>query len=396
MGKHLNLSQRILIESNLNENTSLRKIGIMLGKPHTTISREILTRRVLSKGNRFNNFNTKCYKTNKAPFVCNGCPNKNQCRKNKYFYYAKDANDNYRATLVESRQGIDFENDEFRKMDKIIKEEVDKGHSFYMIVLDHPEFNITERTLYYYQEKGYLSCKNIDLPRIVRYRKRKRTVSKNKNERKENECRINRTYQDFIKYKESANKITYYVEMDTVEGIKGHSVLLTLNFVPFNFMLAYKLKTQTISEVTDKINELKKLLGYELFHKIFPIMLTDNGKEFKRPDLIEDNGKDVVKTKVFYCDSRRSDQKGSIEVTHEYIRRFIEQGVNLDKYSNEDILLMMNHINNTRREKLNGDTPFNLMKEKIGEENIKKLGFYFIPSQDIILKPSLFNKDNNK
>ena len=395
MGKHLNLSQRILIESNLNENTSLRKIGIILGKPHTTISREILTRRVLSKGNRFNNFNVKCDKTNKAPFVCNGCPNKNQCRKNKYFYYAKDANDNYRTTLVESRQGIDFENDEFRKMDKIIKEEVDKGHSFYMIVLDHPEFDITERTLYYYQEKGYLSCKNIDLPRIVRYRKRKRMVSKNKSERKENECRVNRTYQDFIKYKE-AKKITYYVEMDTVEGIKGHSALLTLNFVPFNFMLAYKLKIQTISEVTDKINDLKKLLGYELFHKIFPLILTDNGKEFKRPDLIEDNGPDVVKTKVFYCDSRRSDQKGSIEVTHEYIRRFIEQGTNLDKYSDGDIMLMMNHINNTRREKLNGDTPFNLMKEKIGEENIKKLGFYFIPTKDIILKPSLFNKDNNK
>ena len=33
MGKHLNLSQRIIIESNLNENISLRKIGIMLGKP---------------------------------------------------------------------------------------------------------------------------------------------------------------------------------------------------------------------------------------------------------------------------------------------------------------------------------------------------------------------------
>ena len=36
------------------------------------------------------------------------------------------------------------------------------------------------------------------------------------------------------------------------------------------------------------------------------------------------------------------------------------------------------------------------MEEKIGKENIKKLGFYFIPSKNIILKPSLFNKDNNK
>lgn len=395
MGKHLNLSQRIIIESNLNENISLRKIGTMLGKPHTTVSREILTRRVLVRGNHFNNFNTKCDKTDKAPFVCNGCPNRNKCRKNRYFYYAEDANNDYRKTLVEARQGIDFENDEFRKMDKIIKEEVDKGHSFYMIIEDHPEFDIVERTLYYYQEKGYLSCKNIDLPRLVRYRKRKRNVPKNKSERKENACRINRTFQDFTRYKE-VNKITYYVEMDTVEGIKGHSVLLTLNFVPFNFMIAYKLESQTISEVTDKINKLKKLLGYELFHKIFPVILTDNGKEFKRPELIEDNGSDVVKTKVFYCDSRRSDQKGSIEVTHEYIRRYIEQGTDLDKYSDDDILLMMNHINNTKREKLKGKTPYELMEEKIGKENIKKLGFYFIQPKDIILKPNLFKKDNNK
>lgn len=395
MGKHLNLSQRIIIESNLNENISFRKIGNMIGKPHTTISKEILNRRILLKGNHFNNYNTKCNKTDKAPFVCNGCINKNKCKKNRYFYYAEDANNDYRKILVEARQGIDFENDDFRKMDKIIKEEVSKGHSFYMIIEDHPEFNIVERTLYYYQEKGYLSCKNIDLPRIVRYKKRKRNVSKNKSERKENTCRIGRTYQDFINYKDT-NKITYYVEMDTVEGVKGHSVLLTLNFIPYNFMIAYKLESQTISEVTDKINKIKRLLGYELFHKIFPLILTDNGKEFKRPDLIENNGEDVIKTKVFYCDYKRSDQKGSLEVTHEYIRRFIEQGEDLDKYSDDDILLMMNHINNTKRKKLKGNTPFNLMEEKIGKESIKKLGFYFISPKDIILKPSLFIKDNNK
>ena len=385
MGKHLNLSQRIIIEDKLNNNLSIRKIGESVGKPHTTISREILSRRILEKGNRFNNFNVRCEKTERAPFVCNGCPNKNKCKKNKYFYYAKDANDNYRKVLVESREGIDFKNSEFRTMDKIIKEEVNKGHSFYMIVQNHPEFNITERTLYYYQENGYLSTKNIDLVRKVRYRKRKRNVPKNKSERKEQICRINRTYNDFLEYKEK-NNINYYVEMDTVEGIKGHSVLLTLCLIPFNFMLAYKLEEQTISEVTNKINDLKKILGYELFHKIFPVILTDNGKEFKRPDLIENNGDDVIDTKDFYCDSKRSDQKGSIEVTHEYIRRYIKKGIDFDNYTQEDIDLMMNNINNSTREKLDGSTPYNELVKKFGYENTKKIRILLYPRKRYYMK----------
>lgn len=394
MGKHLTLSQRIEIEQKLNEGKSFREIANTIGKPHTTISREIQTRKVFQKGNYFNSLNMKCDKTEKAPFVCNGCPNKNKCRKNKYFYFAEDANNDYKKILVDSREGIDFENVEFRKMDNIIKEEIDKGHSFYMIVQDHPEFDITERTLYYYQEKGYLSTKNIDLPRKVRYKKRKRIVSKNKSERKEQSCRIGRTYKDFNDYIKM-NNIDYYIEMDTVEGIKGHSLLLTLCIVPFNFLLAYKLKEQTISEVTNKINELKKILGYELFHKIFPIILTDNGKEFKRPDLIENNGNDVVKTKVFYCDPNRSDQKGTIEVIHEYIRKYIEKGIDFDNYSDEDIMLIINHINNVKRKSLNNQTPYELLVKKIGEEKIKKLGIYYIQPKDIILKPSLF-KNNNK
>ena len=121
MGKHLTLSQRIEIERNLNGGKSLRQIANIIGKPHTTISREIQTRRVSQKGNYFNSLNMKCDKTEKAPFICNGCPNKNKCRKNKFFYFAEDANNDYKKILVESREGIDFENVEFRKMDKIIK-----------------------------------------------------------------------------------------------------------------------------------------------------------------------------------------------------------------------------------------------------------------------------------
>ena len=46
--------------------------------------------------------------------------------------------------------------------------------------------------------------------------------------------------------------------MDTVERVKSHSLLLTLCILPYNFLLAYKIEEQTISEVIEKINRLKK------------------------------------------------------------------------------------------------------------------------------------------
>ena len=123
--------------------------------------------------------------------------------------------------------------------------------------------------------------------------------------------------------------------MDTVEGKEGHSVLLTLYLIPLNVLLAYKISSQTIDEVVNKIKLLKQTLGFELFHNVFPIVLTDNGKEFKQPEQIEDNGPDVLNTKVFYCAPGRSAQKGEIEVAHKYIRRYIPKGIDIDNYSDE-------------------------------------------------------------
>lgn len=44
----------------------MKVIGEIIGKPHTTISREILSRRILIKGNHFNNFNVKYDKTKES------------------------------------------------------------------------------------------------------------------------------------------------------------------------------------------------------------------------------------------------------------------------------------------------------------------------------------------
>lgn len=58
------------------------------------------------------------------------------------------------------------------KSSKTVSNEIKQGHSFAMIIKNH-DFPIGKRTLYNYVEKGYLDIINLDLPRKVRYKKRK-------------------------------------------------------------------------------------------------------------------------------------------------------------------------------------------------------------------------------
>lgn len=89
-------------------------------------------------------------------------------------------------------------------------------------------FPVGKRTIYNYVEKGYLDIINLDLPRKVRYKKR---VKKEEPIAKDTKIKIGRTFsnfKDYIKYYNDNNFNINIVEMDTVEGIKGESILLTL------------------------------------------------------------------------------------------------------------------------------------------------------------------------
>ena len=128
---------------------------------------------------------------------------------------------------------------------------------------------------------------NLDLPRKVRYKKRKKN---NLNiPKKDTKIRINHTYENFKDYVKNYNDNNFnisIVEMDTVKGAKGESLLLTLLWRQANFMLAYKIKNKETNSVNNFFMKLKELLGYEKFHELFPIILTDNGVEFCKPDVI--------------------------------------------------------------------------------------------------------------
>lgn len=423
--KHLTLDERNFIEQELAKNTSFREIAKYLSKDPTTISKEVRKHRIRKEGqaihvnfnhcakkyncHRKNLCNSRCTKECRhcnncnnvcsdfvdgtclrlihAPYVCNGCNQKFGCKLTKYYYRALPSFNAYKTVLSESRQGINLTELELSNLDRIVSPLIKKGQSISHIYKTN-DLPCTKATLYNYVSKNCFSARNIDLPRLVKMKKRKQR----KIEAKDTHARTNRTYEDFQKYIELHPDLPV-VEMDTVEGIKGGRVLLTFLFRNSRLMLAFLLYEKTQKEVLRVFNMLEYELGNDLFEKTFSIILTDNGTEFGDPLSLEFNNEGIGRTRIFYCNPRASYQKGMIEKNHEFIRYVLPKGTSFDNLLQTDIDLMINHINSFARASLHWFTPFDVAKFTIDKEVLKKLNLKKIQPQEIQLNTKLLKKN---
>ena len=150
------------------------------------------------------------------------------------------------------------------------------------------------------------------------------------------------------------------------------------------------------SECVSKVfSYLKDSLGNDIFEDLFKCILTDNGCEFSNPEFIEDNGIDIPKSHVFYCNPNRSDQKGKIEVCHEFIRRFIPKGNSFNPYSQEQITNMVNHINSVPRDLFKGQSSFSLQYLFTYEYFFEALGYKPIRYEKLCLNDKIFKQKDN-
>ena len=170
---------------------------------------------------------------------------------------------------------------------------------------------------------------------------------------------------------------------------------------PMDFSIADKFGTDAIRDTYNRAfnewkgqyNHIYSILGRDTFVKLFPLILADRGSEFTNPSAIEaDNETGEVRTRVFYCDPQRSDQKGGCEVCHEMIRRVIPKGTSMDHLTQTDIDLMMSHINSYSRKKLNNQSPHQLFSTIFSEDILTKLNIKSIPANEINLTPELLIK----
>jgi len=176
--------------------------------------------------------------------------------------------------------------------------------------------------------------------------------------------------------------------MDTVIGRIGGKVLLTMLFRNSRFQLAFLMDHNTQQQVFSVFDQLESDLGAECFRKLFPAILTDNGSEFLDPVALETDNR----TKVFYCNPNAPFQKGAIEKNHEFIRYILPKGTSFDSLTQEDVNLMLNHINCTARDSLNGVSPFDLATLLLGSVVLEKLNMHRIEHDAVLLKPKLLKK----
>jgi IS30 family transposase len=250
----------------------------------------------------------------------------------------------------------------------------------------------SEKTIYNYIDDCLLDVRNIDLPRKVRFRARRKKAEF----KVDKGCRLGRSYKEFETFMEK-NPDTAVVQMDSVIGTIGGKCLLTIHFVESSLMLAFLRDANTSQSVLDVFEQLDTKLGGENFNLLFPVILTDNGSEFSNPKKIEyreyvikDHG--YRRTRVYYCDAGRPYQKGAIEVNHELIRRILPKGSSFDELTQDDINRMMNHINSYKRKKLNDRSPYETFSFHYGEELLRLLGCSPVAAENILLKPSLLKK----
>ena len=427
---HLSMSERIVIEMGLRQGKNFKQIGEELGRDPTTISKEV---KRATDGGRYENEpvdcirvkecrrtnqcgKTRCHKyckyceetdcrqkcrmwqpalcskLSQAPYVCNGCAGYRTCHKAKQVYRAQEAQKLYEKTRSESRKGINTSEEDLKRINALVSPLILQHQSFAHIYATHgEELGISRSTLYNYIAMGLLNAKTMDLPRKVRYKRRKKKTTKD-HRNADYKYRFGRTYRDFEQYIAEHPELDV-IEMDTVHGkAEKGPCLLTLLFRSSSLMLIRLLPSCSAKSVVNALNEMTDALGTLLFLKTFPMILTDNGPEFRDAEGMEKDKDGKKRTRIFYCDPLQSNQKSRLERNHEFIRYVLPKGRPFYWLTPDLVLRLMTHINSLKRDSLNMHSPYEVASIFLNKKVLDSLLVSCVPPDQVQLNPALLDK----
>ena len=408
--KHLTFQEREIIQLGIEKRSSKADIARTIAKDPTTIAKEIRTHRIFKPRNTFNNqnicihLNNPCKKCislcekfeaipckfrDRTPGACNGYDNMKSCRLDKYLYDAKKAQQSYETTLVEAREGFNLTQEEIVYVGSIIAPLLNRGQSIYTILNNHPEINLSAKSLYTYIEAGIFKSFGIDNFSLKEQVNRKfnKPVTK---KRKDPVFYDGRRYKDFLIFLEE-NPDATYVELDTLYNSPSGPFIQTIIFPTQKLMVGFYHDRKTSESMAKTFDTLESNLGIDIFTSLFEAILTDRGTEFETYSLFESSCilENFTRTRMFYCDPQNSSQKPFVENNHNYVRDVLPNGLDLSFLTQDKLNLMFSHINSVPRKSLGNKTPYELFEFTYGKKILDTLQINKVPADEVTLKSFL-------
>ena len=328
-----------------------------------------------------------CELLKKNHHVCNGCELILKCDKVKIKYHAETAIKKHKIVQKVSR--IDTKLDSFpQEFKDYISDRIKNGISPDVVMNTLPEkykmFKVATSTLYDWIDKGLLNCCNLDLRnKVSRVRFGTNTIQRNTIKGHQ----LNGRSIENLTQEERDNRPLGFVELDTVEGIKGGELLFTIMIPCFSLMLAYKISHKTPEEVGKILDKLEEKLD-SYFYVIFRKGIPDNGGEFIDFNIIEKSIHDTLnkRMEIYYTHTYASYEKPHVENNHILLRWLIKKGFDITLLSADDILDIINRLNNYPRPKKGYKTPLQLLEEELGDGLLLLLDLHHIPIEQLNMK----------
>ena len=387
MYNHLSFRDRVIIQYMIENypGVTASKISKKLGVHVSTIYRELKRFRV-DKGSRlptYSDTNHKtCTKLQNFPFVCNGCLKHQFCVRQVYLYDAVHSYNQANELLKKSRRKPRISKEQLLILNAKISLRVKANQSLYHILQSDNTITLFESTIRRYINKEYLDCRNIDLPRTVRFRVLKPHSTRRK--RKTNAgLLLNRTFDDYQDYTQTLPRVT--VQLDLLVGKSTDKKALLTFYEPltkFQWALVVFRKSSSVNRAIEKvINQLIK--HNSLF---LDCVLIDNGLEFMNVPNLEVDDQGVIRFKTFFCDPYASYQKAGCERNHSLVRYLIRKGESLDLCVQHEIDNCFSHINSLKRKSLQGLSSFEMFSSTFQIDPTTMFNIRAISSKNLKLK----------
>ena len=393
--------ERDTVQRMLERGASCREIARELGRSPSTVCSEVASHRFVTaprerRGERVDasaDLSAACPRLAAWPRCCNGCGRYRAigCRRRPHvFYEARAAQLCADSVLASSRRGIDADEPAAAARLEAIRGCLRRGLSpEQMAARNGGPVDLSPSTIYRWVSAGYDGMTNMELRRKVGYRPRRRAPAASATRHSPR-----RSYAAFLGLGEDACAAAW--EMDTVEGAREDSAcLLTLLHRPSRLQLALPLAAKDAESVAAALGGVRSVLGAGGTGRVFRAVLTDNGAEFSDEGAIAALiGEEPGETRLFYCDPRRSDQKGACERNHVEIRKLLPKGagIRFDRLAPADLALAMSHVNSEPRGALGFATPARAFRAMLGDDAaalLEAYGIEDVPIDELDLTPGL-------